>query len=532
MPQQSNPPPYEATLFESLINAAKEHGNNKDVLEDADRQKLNYRRLILGALVLGNRLVQNTSPADTIGVLLPNVTALIVTLFGINAYGRISALLNFTAGEHNLTSAARTAQLDIIITSKRFVETAKLENVVKALENARRKTPGTEQNNPIKIIYLEDIRAGIGPLQKLMGLWRSLRPLARQRATGMKPDTPAVILFTSGTEGDPKGVVLTNKNLVANAHQIITHAREHLSAKDIMMNPLPMFHSFGLTAGTLMPLLNGMKVSLYPSPLHYREVPKQISRSKATVLVATDTFLQGFARAAGPGDLDTVHLVVAGAERVKSRTRKLWKKTGTEIIEGYGATECAPVIACNLPDNNTQGSVGPLLPQIECRLEPMEGVSNAGRLLVRGPNVMAGYMFAKKPGKIIPPKDGWHDTGDIVENDGGRITIKGRAKRFAKIGGEMISLAAVEALVSSLWPDAPHVVVATPDPKKGEQLILVTEQPDAEKAAVLKHAREKGVPELWVPKAVLIVDTIPVLGSGKVDLKATQTLAENTHPLL
>jgi len=532
MPQQSNRPPYEATLFESLLKAAKKHGYNKEILEDADRQKLTFKRLVLGALVLGERLVQKSRPGDTIGVLLPNVAALVVTLFGINAFGRRSALLNFTAGGHNLTSAARTAQLHTIITSKRFVETAKLEEIITVLENAGRQTSGREGNNLIKIIYLEDVRANIGPMQKLIGLLRMLDPLSQQRRTATTPDTPAVILFTSGTEGEPKGVVLTNKNLVANAYQIITHAHDHLSASDIMMNPLPMFHSFGLTAGTLMPLLNGMKVSLYPSPLHYREVPKQIGRSKATVLVATDTFLQGFARAAGPKDLDTVRLVVAGAERVKSRTRKLWGKSGSEIIEGYGATECAPVIACNLPSDNTQGSVGPLLPQIECRLEPVEGVSGAGRLLVRGPNVMAGYMFASNPGKIVPPKDGWHDTGDIVVNDGGRITIKGRAKRFAKIGGEMISLAAVEALISSLWPDAPHVVVATPSLKKGEQLVLVTEQSDAEKAAILKYAREKGVPELWVPKKVLIVDTIPVLGSGKVDLKATQTLAEKSGPLL
>jgi acyl-[acyl-carrier-protein]-phospholipid O-acyltransferase/long-chain-fatty-acid--[acyl-carrier-protein] ligase len=348
---------------------------------------------------------------------------------------------------------------------------------------------------------------------------------------GAAADT-AFVLCTSGTEGAPKGVALTNTNLVANARQIFTHAEGVLSASDTAMNPLPMFHSFGLTAGTLMPLLNGMKTVLYPSPLHYKQVPRFIRETRPTLLLSTDTFLQGYARAADEGDTESLRFVVAGAERVKDSTRTLWRRSGTEILEGYGATECSPVISCNLPAAQRSGSVGPPLPGIETRLAPVEGIVEGGRLQVRGPNVMAGYILPDAPGVIVPPPEDWHDTGDIVTIEDGFIFIRGRAKRFAKIGGEMISLAAVEALASGLWPDNTHVCVSLPDPRRGESLILVTDNPEAEKSTLADYAREQGVAELWVPKAILVTQQIPVLGSGKIDYAATLEMAREARPLL
>jgi acyl-[acyl-carrier-protein]-phospholipid O-acyltransferase/long-chain-fatty-acid--[acyl-carrier-protein] ligase len=299
------------------------------------------------------------------------------------------------------------------------------------------------------------------------------------------------------------------------------------------MNPLPMFHSFGLTAAGLLPILSGMKTVLYPSPLHFKQVSALIRETKSTVLFATDTFLQGYGRAADDGDLASVRVVVCGAERVKETTRTLWGKWGTTILEGYGATECSPVIACNLPPTNTQGAVGAILPGIEARLDKVEGIDDGGKLVVRGVNVMLGYMHNGAPGVVVPPAGGWHDTGDIVVIDGqGLVAIKGRAKRFAKIGGEMVSLAAVESMVAGLWPQANHVVVSLPDARKGEQLVLVTDKADADKGALLAEARAQGFAELWVPKAVLVVSQIPVLGSGKVDFQATNELARKSRPLL
>jgi acyl-[acyl-carrier-protein]-phospholipid O-acyltransferase/long-chain-fatty-acid--[acyl-carrier-protein] ligase len=268
-----------------------------------------------------------------------------------------------------------------------------------------------------------------------------------------------------------------------------------------------------------------MKLVLYPSPLHYKQVPKLTGETKATFLFGTDTFLQGYAKAAEGDDLKSVRFIVAGAERVKDQTRAMWAKHGTVILEGYGATECSPVIACNLPSLNVPGTVGTILPGIEAKLEPVAGISEGGRLMVRGPNVMAGYMNADRPGIVVPPREGWHDTGDIVTIDAkGCVAIRGRAKRFAKIGGEMISLAAVESMVADLWPESSHVVVNLPDPRKGEQLVLVTDKADADRNALTERAKADGFPELWIPRIIRIVPAIPVLGSGKVDYGATMEL--------
>lgn len=524
-PHHFSPGQAETTLFAGIVDAARRHGADKLILEDAERQPISYKRLILGSLVLGQKLAGVSPRSQSVGVLLPSANGLVVTVLGLNAFGRVAALLNFTAGLKNLRSAVDTGVIRTVITSRRFIEMAKLEDLVAGLAEHDVK-PGVK----LRIVYLEDVRAGIGTVDKVRGLLRAMAPARTHRHYALRPDQPAVVLFTSGTEGAPKGVVLSNRNLIANARQIFAHANGMLTTADVVFNPLPMFHSFGLTAATLMPLLSGMRTMLYPSPLHYKPVADLIAKTQATVLFATDTFLQGYARAAAPGALDSVRYVVAGAERVKDPTRALWAKTGAVILEGYGATECSPVLACNLPSINQPGTVGPLLPGIEYRLEPVEGIIGGARLLVRGPNIMLGYLTSDRPGIVIAPTDGWHDTGDIVEIDEiRRLAIRGRAKRFAKIGGEMISLAAVEGLVSSLWPQHNHVVVALPDARKGEQLILITENPDADVKAVLTRLRAEGLPELWVPKSVLVTSAIPLLGSGKVDFPAALELARTTH---
>ena len=514
------------TLFTALLDAGRRFGMSKPILEDAERAPLTYKRLIIGALVLGGKLASQTSRGESVGVLLPNVNGMVVTLFGLNAFGRVAAMLNFTAGVKNIGSAVEIAEIRTVVTSRRFIDTAKLDDVIAALEQPA-------LGRAVRVIYLEDVRKTISGGDKIIGAVRSVFAAAFHRRHALRPDNPAAILFTSGTEGMPKGVALSNANLIANAMQIDQHAIGAWTSDDVVMNPLPMFHSFGLTAAGLLPLYSGMKTVLYPSPLHYKQVPAMIRAAKCTVLFATDTFLQGYARAADAGDLDGVRIVVCGAERVKDTTRKLWSKWGTTILEGYGATECSPVIACNLPLDNTPGTVGAILPGIIARLDPVEGISEGGKLVVRGANVMLGYIRHDAPGVIQPPEGGWHDTGDIVEIDGqGMVTIKGRAKRFAKIGGEMVSLAAVELMVASLWPESNHVVVSLPDARKGEQLVLVTDKVDADKAALLVEARAQGFADLWVPKAVLVVPQIPMLGAGKVDFQATADLALKSRPLL
>jgi acyl-[acyl-carrier-protein]-phospholipid O-acyltransferase / long-chain-fatty-acid--[acyl-carrier-protein] ligase len=489
------------TVIEAVIQAAETHGRNRVAVEDPVTGSLTYRKLLAGAAVLGAKLMPLTPEGRAIGVMLPNANGAAVTVLALMSAGRVPAMINFTAGAANVLSACKAAQVDTILTSRSFIEKGKLNTLLAAIEN------------PIKIVYLEDIRAGISVADKLRGLLHAHRPLVERR-----PDDWAAILFTSGSEGVPKGVVLSHRNMLANAAQAA--ARIDFGREDKVFNVLPVFHSFGLTVGLILPLVSGVHVYLYPSPLHYRTVPELIYGVNATIMFGTDTFLNGYARAAHPYDFRSLRYILAGAEPVREATRRVYmEKFGVRILEGYGITETAPVLAVNTPMFNKFGSVGRVLPGMEVRLEKVEGVEEGGRLYVRGPNVMLGYLKVDRPGVLEPPEEGWHDTGDIVSIDEqGFVTIKGRAKRFAKVGGEMVSLAAVEALAAALWPQAPTAVVAVPDLRKGERLILVTQQKDATRAAFQAFAKSEHASELMIPAEVWVEEKLPMLGTGKVDM--------------
>jgi acyl-[acyl-carrier-protein]-phospholipid O-acyltransferase / long-chain-fatty-acid--[acyl-carrier-protein] ligase len=364
------------------------------------------------------------------------------------------------------------------------------------------------------------VRASVGISDKLRALFHAQKPIVARNA-----DDWAAILFTSGTEGTPKGVVLSHRNMLANAAQAV--ARIDFNRTDKVFNVLPVFHSFGLTVGVVLPLLFGVRIYLYPSPLHYRTVPELIYGVNATIMFGTDTFLNGYARAAHAYDLRSLRYILAGAEPVKEATRRLYmEKFGLRILEGYGVTETAPALALNTPMFNKFGTVGRLLPGMEARLDPVEGVDEGGRLFVRGPNVMLGYLRAERPGVLEPPAEGWHDTGDIVSIDAqGFITIKGRAKRFAKVGGEMISLAAVETLAFEAWPDALSAVVAVPDMRKGERLLLYTQKKNATRSEFMAYVKSHGASDLMVPAEVIVMEKLPLLGTGKVDLLSLAKLA-------
>ena len=494
------------TLFTALCDASALHSGKALVVEDVKREPLSYARLITAAGLLGKRLEQGTQQGEAIGLLLPNVTGVAAAFFALQAIGRVPAMLNFTVGLANMRSACITAEIATIVTARAFVEQAKLGDLIAALENDGR-----------RIVYLEDLGATIGAVEKLCAALTVKRAGARHRRRAISPDAPAVILFTSGSEGTPKGVVLTHRNLLSNCSQLA--ARIDFNTSDVVVNALPVFHSFGLTGGTLLPLLNGIRTVFYPSPLHYRVVPALAYDANATILFGTDTFLAGYARMAHSYDFYSLRYIFAGAERVRDETRKVYaEKFGLRILEGYGATEAAPVIAVNTPMHFKAGTVGRLLPAIEARLDVVPGIEDGGRLYIRGPNVMAGYLLAAEPGKLQPPQEGWHDTGDIVTiDDAGFVAIRGRAKRFAKIGGEMVSLPAVEGYAASVWPAAEHAVVTRPDPRKGEQLVLFTTAKDATQKVLQDWCKAHGVAELMIPRDIRLLDALPVLGTGKID---------------
>jgi acyl-[acyl-carrier-protein]-phospholipid O-acyltransferase/long-chain-fatty-acid--[acyl-carrier-protein] ligase len=503
------------TLFEALSDARAIHGGHAAILEDIQRQPLTYRRLITGSFALGSALRRHAKEGERVGVLLPNATAAAVTFFALQAEGRVPAMLNFSTGAQAMRAACQAAELRIVISSRRFIELAKLQDLVAALEAQ------------VRFIYLEDVRRDLSLVDRLRGLAASVSPRrAHRRRTRATPDSPAVVLFTSGSEGLPKGVVLSHANILSNCRQLA--AVVDFNRADIVFNALPLFHSFGLTGGLLLPVLSGVRTFLYPSPLHYRIVPEMVYETNATIMFGTDTFLSGYAKAANAYDFYSVRYIFAGAERVKDETRRIWsEKFGLRILEGYGATETAPVIATNTPMHFKAGTVGRLLPGLCHRIEPMPGVGQGGRLLVSGPNVMLGYLRSEAPGIIETPRDGWYDTGDIVEiDDEGYIRIVGRAKRFAKVAGEMVPLNAVEELVGTLWPGVGHAVIALPDPRRGETLVLVSEQENARRAELLAHAQARGVPEIFVPRTILFAKKLPLLGSGKTDYPAVKALAE------
>ncbi len=499
------------SVFDALLDAAHAYGPKKPILEDQERHALTYVDLVRASFALGRKISSVTQKGDHVGVLLPSSAGAVVTFFALHAYGRIPAMLNFTAGLRNLRSAVKLAGVRRVLTSHRFVEQGKLHDLVDALEEH------------CEIVYLEDVRKSIGAVDRVLALHASLFP-GRSRAK-VNPSDPAVILFTSGSFGAPRGVVLSHANLLANAAQVAAHIE--LSPDWVFFNPLPVFHCFGLTAGVFMPIFNGMKAFQYPSPLHVKLIPALIKDSGASVLLATDTFLNQYARSAESGELSGLKFIVCGAEKVRDETHDLVAERfgPIPVVEGYGATEASPVIAVNKPDDNRRGTVGGLLPGIQTRLESVPGINGGGLLFVRGPNIMSGYLNAD--GQLEPPPDGWHDTGDVVDiSEDGWVTILGRVKRFAKIGGEMVSLTAAESLAAALWPDARHAVIALPDPKKGERLVLVTDRQDAESGALIAYARRIGASELAVPRRIVRAPDVPVLGSGKTDYVAIQRIAE------
>ncbi|MBV9736491.1 MAG: acyl-[ACP]--phospholipid O-acyltransferase [Acidisphaera sp.] len=501
------------TLFAALLEASRRFGARTAIVEDTARTPLAYRRLILGALVLGRRLDALAAPGEPVGVLLPNAAGTLVTFYGLQAFGRVPAMLNVSAGGEAMLAACGTAGVRTVLCSRRFAERARLDAALALM--ARH----------LRVVFLEDLRGGIGRRAKLRGLLDARRP-GRLPGGRADPDAAAVVLFTSGSEGAPKGVVLSHRNILANCAQIA--AVTDFSPADRVLNAMPMFHAFGLTGGTILPLMLGVRVFLYPSPLHYRIVPEVAYDVDATVLFGTDTFLAGWGRFAHPYDFRRVRYVFAGAERLREPTRQhFMDRFGVRILEGYGATETAPALALSTAMANRPGSVGRLLPGIEWRLAPVEGLDEGGRLLVRGPNVMRGYLRAERPGVLQPPDGGWYDTGDIVAIDAdGFVAIKGRARRFAKIGGEMVSLAAAEDLALAVWPDAAHAVVAVPDPRKGERLVLLTTRADADLRPLLARARARQIPEIMVPRVVTPVAALPLLGTGKIDYPAVERMVE------
>ncbi len=506
------------TTFEAVADCMKMRGRFYHLIEDTARQPVKFVALFLKAFILG-RLINKAAPEDRIlGVMIPTSSTCALTVMGLHAMGKTPAMINFTSGIKSVVATCKTVGMKKVVTARKVVALAKLEEVVAALEKA-----------DVQVLYLEDLKPSLTTWDKVMGIWGAIAPKRSYRKAkkkyDIKPNDAAVVLFTSGSEGLPKAVFLTHQNILANCLQTLT--RFDITERDVMLNCLPMFHSFGLTIGSFLPMIGGVKAFFYPTPLHYRIIPEVAASCKATIFFSTDTFLSGYARCANPYDFNTLRIVAGGAEKIKEETRKVWQeKFGVRVLEGYGATECAPLISVNTFLHQKAGSVGRLVVGMEYKLVPVEGIKEGAELWVKGPNVMQGYMRHTDPEKLDPPKDGWYDTGDIVEIDeDGFIFIKGRCKRFAKIGGEMVSLLSVEQTIAKEYPDAISGAVNIPDEKKGEQIVLITTEKAITKESLIALFKRTGTTELGLPSRILTVAEAPLLGTGKFDYMKAKEMA-------
>lgn len=501
-------------LFDDLKSAAYQYGRKRVTVEDPMRNRVTYGQVMTGAYALGAKLAKGTAAGETVGFFLPNSNAAAVSFWALQAYGRVPAMLNASSDAPTLQSCVATAGVKTIITSRTFIELAKLEDKISALGASAR------------IIYLEDVKASIGMKDKLAALARS-RSILPAGAPKIKGSDPAVVLFTSGSEGPPKGVVLSHTNIRANIAQVTATAP--ITPADKVFNALPVFHSFGLGGGLIMPMLRGIPSVQYPTPLDGKNIPKAIYWSDATLMFATDTFLRLYAKGTDSNaDMNRLRFIFAGAEALTQETRDTYlNRFGVRIYEGYGMTEASPVVAINLPGKNEHGTVGKLLPGLQARLEPVADMDDAYRLMIKGPNVMMGYLRPENPAVIEPPADGWHDTGDIVRMTAqGHLQIVGRAKRFAKVGGEMVSLDAIETIARTASPQTEQAVILRQQAGQADEIILYTTDSTMKRETLAAAAKSLSRSFLGLPgnDNIRVVGEIPKLATGKTDYVSLKKL--------
>ena len=499
------------TLFEAFLDAFDKFGGSYKLIEDMNEVEETYQDLLKKSLALGRIATKVSAPKEAIGVLMPNITNTLALILGMTAFNRVPAMLNYTAGTAGMQNACTAANVKTIITSHKFIEVANLEEVVGHLQG-------------LNIVYLEDLRKQFGVLDRawLMGYALHYPRLAMEAST---PEQPAVILFTSGSEGKPKGVVHSHKSILANISQIM--AVLDFNPTDKFMMVLPIFHAFGFT-GSMLPMLNGIKIHVFPSPLQYKVIPEVIYDRGCTVFFATSTFLSNYAKFAHPYDFYKLRIVIAGAEKLNNEVRKVYsEKFGIRILEGYGTTECAPVLSANTPMANLNGSVGQFAPGLKHRLEPVPGIESGGLLHVKGENVMLGYYLFDEPGVLKPPPDGWYNTGDIVEVDSeGFVHIKGRVKRFAKVAGEMVSLEVVEQIANTAAPECQHAASTQVCPQRGEAIILFTTDHKLKREDLQLVAKNLKLPDFAVARKIVKIEELPILGTGKTDYVTLKQMAD------
>lgn len=496
-------------LHHTFIEIARRHGHKLAIVDRTGHKKLTYRRLLIGSLILAGRI--RKIPDCYIGIMVPNSAASFLAVLGTVMAGKIPVMINYSTGAvENCTYAKRKCGFETILTSRALL---------KRIHSPEMKG----------MICLEDLLPAIKAKERVSAFLRSALPLPLllRSVWNPDPDQTVVILFTSGSEKDPKAVQLSHKNISSNL-QDLTKIFE-LTDKDSTLSILPLFHVFGHTVNFWLPLTTGMTAVTYANPLNYRKIPAIIREERPTILAATPAFLGGYLREAKKGDLESLRLLAAGADKVPDLIREGYlSKHDKIVLEGYGTTETSPVVSINTPRSNRPGSIGRVIPSAEVRIadlhtgEPLPP-GHEGKILVKGELVMKGYLNDAEE-TSLRVRDGWYDTGDMgVLDSEGFLWHLGRLRRFVKIGGEMVSLARVESVLGPLLPEGvDFCIVDVPDPQKGARLyVAITRKVD--ERDLIRQMAEK-LPSIAVPTEFAYFDELPKMGSGKSDFRRITTM--------
>jgi len=491
-------------LHQHFVSIAKKFGEKLAFIDCSTGKKVTYSKALLGSLLLSEEF--KTYEKGFVGIMIPTSAGCAITVLGVLMSGRIPVMINYSTGAaENVAYAQRKCDFRTVITSKSLLEKIDCGHVD-------------------GMVYLEDIMKGFSKLKKLKAAVRSKLPAQLIKKTIHKggQDEDVVILFTSGSEKEPKAVELTHRNISANVKSFSRFYE--LTENDRFLANLPYFHIFGLTANLWTPLYHGMTAITYANPLDYKTICSIVRREKPTLMVGTPSFFWGYLRKSEPGDFNSLRLALCGADKCPEALREAFlKKHGIPLYEAYGTTETSPGISGNYQDRNKPGSVGLPFPDVMVKIEHLETGKECepgeiGRILVKGDLVMRGY-FGDVEETSLHNRAGWYDTGDMgYLDEDGFLWHVGRLKRFVKIGGEMVSLVRVEnALEKHLPENVLCCVVEIPDSQKGAKIIAVITEKIDEKKILKKMAAE--LPNIALPKKFHYLEDLPKMGSGKIDFR-------------
>jgi acyl-[acyl-carrier-protein]-phospholipid O-acyltransferase/long-chain-fatty-acid--[acyl-carrier-protein] ligase len=491
-------------LHQHFVRIAKKFGGKLAFIDRSADRRVTYSKALITSLILAEKFRKYKK--RYVGIMIPTSAGCSLSVLGVLMSGRTPVMINYSTGAgRNARYAQKKCGFKTIITSRALIE--------------KINCPSIEG-----MVFLEDIMAGVSVADKLKAAFIAKLPVPfiLKSMHGGEEDDDLVILFTSGSEKDPKAVQLTHRNISADIRSFSEVVS--LSAEDRILANLPLFHVFGITINMWTPLFHGMTIITYANPLDYRAVCEVIKEERPTIMVGTPSFLRGYVRKAEAGDFGGLRLVFCGADKCPDMLRdEFSRRHGITVYEGYGATETSPVISVNTPDHNRPGSIGKVLPDVQVRIENYETgedcrLGETGRIMVKGDIVMKGYFndFEETAMRI---RHGWYDTGDMgfIDEDG-FLWHSGRLKRFIKIGGEMVSLVSVETVMERFLPeDVSCCVVEVPDSIKGARVVAAVTKPVDEKKIVRQMSEH--LSNIALPRQVVVIEELPKMGSGKIDFR-------------